>query len=281
MSVTGSVDFHSHLIPAVDDGAATVQQSLQALAAFGAQGAAACITTPHFDASITKSPRLFEQRLGEFDAGWGELTAAHATTAGLPAIHRGVELMLDDPDPLLNDERLRLAGGPFVLCEFPSMQLPPNAEWAVNNLRQKGWRPIIAHPERYRNHDAHMTTLARCRTAGAALQLNAGSLLGQHGDRGDDALDLGERTIRVVLVVELHDVAVYHPSGRAQRHAHPHAERHLAESIRNRVVEQSVQLRERRVQEHARDAAALRGHQRRLRLRARRRDGARRVHRVA
>jgi protein-tyrosine phosphatase len=192
MSVTGIVDFHSHLIPAVDDGAATVHQSLEALGAFAGQGAAACITTPHFDASITKSPRLFEQRLAEFDRGWAELTAAHAKTTGLPAIHRGVELMLDDPDPLLNDERIRLAGTAFVLCEFPSMQLPPNAEWAMHNLRQKGWRPIIAHPERYRNHDPHMSTLARCRAAGAALQVNAGSLLGQHGERA--------KSIAVVLL---------------------------------------------------------------------------------
>ncbi len=183
MSVAGFVDFHSHLIPAVDDGAASVHQSLQALGAFAAQGAAACITTPHFDASLTKSAGLLQQRLAEFDAGWAALTAAHAAAAGLPAIHRGVEMMLDDPDPFLDDARLRLAGGPFVLCEFPGMHLPPNAEWAIHNLRQKGWRPIIAHPERYRNHDARMTTLSLCRTAGAHIQLNAGSLLGQHGDR--------------------------------------------------------------------------------------------------
>lgn len=192
MTVAGIVDFHSHLIPAVDDGAATVQQSLQALGAFASQGATACITTPHFDASITKSPRLYEQRLAEFDAGWVELTGAVAAAKGLPAVHRGVELMLDDPDPLLDDDRLRLAGGPFVLCEFPAMQLPPNAEWAMHNLRQKGWRPIIAHPERYRNHDPRMSTLARCRAAGAALQVNAGSLLGQHGERA--------RTIATVLL---------------------------------------------------------------------------------
>lgn len=183
MSVAGLVDFHSHLIPAVDDGAASAEQAVAALAAFAAQGTTACITTPHFDASITKSPRALEARLSEFDAGWQKLVAAHAASPGLPAIHRGVELMLDDPDPILDDERLRLAGGRFVLCEFPAMQLPPNAEWAMHNLRQKGLQPIIAHPERYRNHDPHLTTLARCRTAGARLQVNAGSFLGQHGDR--------------------------------------------------------------------------------------------------
>lgn len=181
--VSGFVDFHSHLMPAVDDGAQEIAQSLEALRAFAAQGAATCVTTPHFDASLTKSAAAFVSRMGQFDRAWEALTAAHAGQKGLPSLARGVELMLDDPDPDLSDPRVRLAGGPFVLVEFPAMQMPPNAEWAMHNIRQKGWRPIIAHPERYRNHDSRLTVLARCRAAGALLQVNSGSLLGQHGDR--------------------------------------------------------------------------------------------------
>lgn len=179
----GYTDFHSHLIPAVDDGSADVAQSLTGLRSFSSQGASACITTPHFDGSLTKMPAFLDARLAELDAGWAKLQAAHAATPGLPRIERGVELMLDDPDPDLRDARLRLAGGPFVLVEFPAMQLPPNAEWALHNIRRHGWRPILAHPERYRNHDSRLTVLGRCRAAGAHLQVNAGSFLGQHGDR--------------------------------------------------------------------------------------------------
>lgn len=183
MSGSGMVDFHSHLMPAVDDGSADVAQSLAALRAFGAQGVTTCLTTPHFDGSLTKSPAAAEAKLALFDAAWEALRTAHAQEPGLPAIARGVEMMLDDPDPVLADPRVRLAGGPFVLCEFPGMQLPPNAEWALHNIRRQGWRPIIAHPERYRNHDTRLLVLARCRAAGAHLQVNAGSLFGQHGDR--------------------------------------------------------------------------------------------------
>lgn len=182
-SVSGFVDFHSHLMPGVDDGSQDVAQSLAALRAFGAQGASTCVTTPHFDASLTKSSGAFLARITQIDTAWEALKAAHAGVAGLPALARGVEMMLDDPDPDLSDPRVRLAGGPFVLVEFPAMQMPPNAEWALHNIRQQGWRPIIAHPERYRNHDSRLTVLSRCRAAGALLQVNAGSLLGQHGDR--------------------------------------------------------------------------------------------------
>jgi protein-tyrosine phosphatase len=181
--LTGIVDFHSHLMPGVDDGAEDVEHSIFALRAFRAQGTTTCITTPHFDGSLTKSPVAAEARLGALDAAWKVLQGACEAEPGLPSIERGVEVMLDEPDPDLTDPRLRLAGGPFVLCEFPAMQLPPNAEWALHNIRRQGWRPIIAHPERYRNHDARLTVLARCRAAGAHLQVNAGSLLGQHGER--------------------------------------------------------------------------------------------------
>src|SRR5690606_24964700 len=157
-------------MPAVDDGAPDERHALEALRAFAAQGATTCITTPHFDASLMRTP-YGEERLAELDEGWERLRRAAATEPGLPALERGVEVMLDDPDPDLADARLRLAGGPFVLCEFPAMRLPPNGEWAVTNLRQKGWRPIIAHPERYRNHDDRLTVLSRCRAAGALLQV--------------------------------------------------------------------------------------------------------------
>ncbi len=185
----GFIDFHNHLMPAVDDGAQTAAQAIEALRAFAAQGAETVLTTPHFDASLTKSPPALAARLGAFDTAWAELNAARdAAVLAEPAVKfprllRGVELMLDEPDPDLRDPRIRLAGGAFVLCEFPAMQLPPNAEWAMHNLRQKGWRPVIAHPERYRNHDTRLSVLSRCRAAGALLQVNAGSLLGQHGDR--------------------------------------------------------------------------------------------------
>lgn len=181
MALTGIVDFHSHLIPGVDDGAADVAQSLTALRAFAAQGTATCITTPHFDGSLTRAPAALAARLEALDAGWARLQAALQGVDGLPRVARGVEVMLDAPDVDLSDARLRLAGGPFVLCEFPAMLLPPNAELAIAQLRASGWMPIIAHPERYRNHEPGLETIGRCRQAGAFFQVNAGSLVGQYG----------------------------------------------------------------------------------------------------
>ena len=177
-------DFHSHLIPGVDDGAQTPDDSAAALARFSAEGATQIITTPHFMGSLTGDGRA-ALRLAELDAGWDRLRAvieSHASKGGAALrVERGVELMLDVLDPDLADDRLRLAGGPFALVEYPMLRVPPvNAEVALSAMRVRGWIPVVAHPERYRNLDPTLD-LVRFRQAGAFLQMNAGSLFGDYG----------------------------------------------------------------------------------------------------
>jgi len=179
-------DFHSHLIPGVDDGAQTPADSAAALARFRAEGATQVITTPHLMGSLTTDPARLEQRLAELDAGWEQLRlvvdADAAKMGSAMRVERGAEVMLDIPDPDLTDARLRLAEGPFALVEYPMLRLPPvNAEFALSGMRARGWTPVVAHPERYRNLDPSLVELARFRAAGAYLQVNAGSLFGDYG----------------------------------------------------------------------------------------------------
>jgi len=182
MNAGTGTDFHSHLIPGVDDGAATLEESRAALAAFARDGISTVITTPHFEGSLTLAPALAAERLAQLDTGWAALTAdAEASASGVRLL-RGVELMLDVPDPDLSDARLRLGGSRFVLVEYPSMRLPEqHAEYAIRCLRDKGWQPILAHPERYQNVGESLDELLPLRYTGAYFQVNAGSLLGHHG----------------------------------------------------------------------------------------------------
>ena len=182
----GITDFHNHLIPGVDDGAREPADSARGLASFRAEGVTRFIATPHFQASLTHDARQCELRLAELDAGWQLLhgvVSADAKRSDKPLlVERGAEVMLDVPNPSLSDSRLRLAGGPFALVEYPSLMIPPvNAELALISLRTDGWIPIVAHPERYRNLDAAFSELARFRQVGAFLQVNVGSLFGDYG----------------------------------------------------------------------------------------------------
>lgn len=189
--LSGIVDLHSHFIPGVDDGARNPEEALRALIAMAAQGCDSCVTTPHIDASLTRNRTALAARLAMFDRGWDELGAASARhlerrdSAPIPMLFRGVELMLDDPEPDLSDAKLRLCGGQYVLCEFPALQLPANAYVGIASLAREGWRPIVAHPERYRNLDASLESLRRMREVGAYFQVNAGSLTGKYGRQAE------------------------------------------------------------------------------------------------
>lgn len=175
------VDFHNHVMPGVDDGAQGIDESCSALTCFEQDGVGAVITTPHVDASITRDGRELESRLGELDRGW-QVLKQHADSHHPDlSVYRGVELMLDTPDPILADARLRLAGGPFILVEFPYMTVPPRAPEVLQQVRQLGVYPILAHPERYAGLSRDLQQPAEWRRHGALLQVNGPSLLGRYG----------------------------------------------------------------------------------------------------
>ncbi len=212
-AAAGITDFHSHLIPGVDDGAQEPEDSAAALARFRSEGVTQLITTPHVAGSLTLNAEALAARLAELDAGWQVLrgvVAADAQVMGTPLrVERGAEVMLDVPDPDLSDPRLRLAGGAFALVEYPGLRLPPlNAEFALASLRQRGWIPVVAHPERYRNLDPSLAELDSFRRTGAFLAVNAGSLFGDYGQTAASHA-------RMILVAGWADYVVsdYHARG--------------------------------------------------------------------
>ena len=175
------LDFHNHLIPAVDDGAGSIGPSRDALHAMAAQGVDQIICSPHFEASLTRNPHAFGPRMAAIDRGWTELHALAEAEFPALRVERGVELMLDIPDPDLSDPRIRLAGTNFVLIEFPMMSVPPNSAHALQQLVDAGWHVILGHPERYYGLAQRLELAAEWRAAGAFLQVNAGSLIGRYG----------------------------------------------------------------------------------------------------
>lgn len=176
------IDFHNHLMPGVDDGAASDEEARDALAAFAAQGFTAVVATPHHRASTADTPASLETRLARLDEAWARLTALRDAEFPDLRLERGVEVALDVLRPVLDDPRLRLAGTKAVLVEFASMTVPPNSTTVLFDLAMAGLRPILAHPERYPGLDAEAAQAAEWRRVGAALQVNAGSLLGKYGE---------------------------------------------------------------------------------------------------
>jgi protein-tyrosine phosphatase len=179
------IDFHNHLLPAVDDGSADLAQSRAAVENMRASGVRTIVVTPHLQSSVTERPQALTEALAAIDRGYEEFTRMAAGEFPEIRIDRGVELMLDSPAPDLMDPRLRLAGTNFVLVEFPSMAVPPHSVQALYRLRLRGYWPIVAHPERYRNLES-MEVVEEWRSVGAHLQVNAGSTIGRYGKRAEE-----------------------------------------------------------------------------------------------
>jgi len=175
------LDFHNHLMPAIDDGAESIVEARTGLQTLKEQGVREIITTPHLRGSLTLRSSGLATFLAALDESWDLLATLAADEFPDLRIERGVELMLDVPHPTLDDPRLRLAGTSFVLVEFPSMTVPPHSTLAIRNLRQNGWTPIVAHPERYTNMPAGYDLIGDWRDAGAFVQVNSGSILGYYG----------------------------------------------------------------------------------------------------
>ncbi len=180
---TTLADFHSHLIPGVDDGARDLEDSRESLGLFTRSGVRRIITTPHLQGSLTLDPLGFQAHMEVVDEAWETLQRAASDEFPEVDLRRGHEVMLDVPDPDFSDDRVRLAGTSFILIEWPRLQVPPGTEQVISRLRDQGLRPIIAHPERYHGMDSQMEIAGKWRQAGAYLQVNHGSLVSGFGHR--------------------------------------------------------------------------------------------------
>lgn len=181
--VTGAyADFHSHLVPTVDDGSRSLDDSLHSIGRMVDAGVNGIITTPHFRASLLTSSR-FDPLMDYTDRRWRRVRdAVRVTWPGLD-FRRGFEVRLDAPAPDLSDPRMRLGGTRFVLVEWAAFMARLGSPEMLSRLADSGYVPVLAHPERYHGIDRELRIVHAWKNAGAYLQANYGSLAGQYGDK--------------------------------------------------------------------------------------------------
>jgi protein-tyrosine phosphatase len=178
---TALVDIHNHLVPGVDDGARDVTAVLDSIERMTRAGIRRVITTPHLDGSLSLDFDRLQRRLDKVTRAWEQ--AAEAIGERFPEVEyrRGHEVLLDVPNVDLSDSRTRMAGTSFVLVEWPRLQLPPGTVPVLQRIIDQGYRPIVAHPERYHGMDKALHVAEQWREVGAHLQVNYGSLAGRFG----------------------------------------------------------------------------------------------------
>lgn len=174
-------DLHSHLVPGVDDGARTLEESEAGVAALVEAGVRHVVTTPHLEVSLAQSPDRLLRRIDEVQDAWAGAVEVHRRAHPEVRFGLGFEVMLDVPDPEPEDPALFLAGSRVLLVEWPGLQVPPASAGVLARLREGGVQPLVAHPERFRGRGPRWEMAGRWKDEGAWLQVNMGSVAGRYG----------------------------------------------------------------------------------------------------
>jgi protein-tyrosine phosphatase len=177
------VDLHSHLVPGVDDGTRTIEESLEALTALYREGVRAAVTTPHLLVPHLPTEAAVQRELDNHRRAFDELAGAMAGRDELPALWLGQEIWAPDATAARRVVRRSDVGmpGKFLLVEF-GFDLQGNHNDVVREVLDAGRQIVIAHPERYHflpRHDA-LDLMRRWQEMGALLQVNVGSLTGHY-----------------------------------------------------------------------------------------------------
>ncbi len=176
----GAVDQHSHILYGLDDGVKTQEDSLAILRFLEEQGVSEVWFTPHVMEDVPNTTEGIRARFEELESVY---------RGGL-RFHLAAEYMIDTLfEERLAQKDLLTHGNDTVLVETSSVAPPINLWEVLETMRKAGYRPLIAHPERYRYMDK--ADYKRLHDMGCVLQMNLPSIVGFYGESARErALDL-------------------------------------------------------------------------------------------
>lgn len=169
----GFTDWHSHILPGVDDGVQTMEEALQILAEYEKLGIKEVWLTPHIMEDIPNTTVGLRQRFAELQE----------TYDGKIALHLASENMLDNlfEERLEKNDLLPLGNdGKHLLVETSYFNPPVGLQNILLRIKAKGYYPVLAHPERYIYMDD--TFYRRLKSLSIRFQLNLPSLAGLYVD---------------------------------------------------------------------------------------------------
>ena len=166
---------HSHFIPGIDDGATTIEDSVALIQGMANMGYKKIITTPHIMSDFYKNtPEIISE-------GLKKVRLALASAGVIIEIDIAAEYYLDfDFERKIENEKLLTFGNNYVLFEISYMNPPDNLEPIIFKMQTSGYRPVLAHPERYPFWHNTFEKYQQLKEKGVLLQLNINSLTGYY-----------------------------------------------------------------------------------------------------
>ena len=167
----GMTDRHCHVLFGVDDGIRTLEDSLAVLAYDEEVGISEVWCTPHIMEDVPNTTEALRERFEQLRQAY----------SGPIKLHLAAEYMLDTLfEERFNAGDLLTMEDNTVLVETSTWNPPSDMTGTLRRIQKAGYRPLLAHPERYRYlNDAGYE---RFHKMGIHFQLNAGSLVGYYGE---------------------------------------------------------------------------------------------------
>jgi protein-tyrosine phosphatase len=198
------IDIHNHMLPGIDDGAQSLEESIALARAAVANGITHCVCTPHINFGRFDNTH---QSIGSAFFALSEVLKREAIPLKLgwaAEVRFDVEII-----SAIEEQRVPFlgvwGGRSVLLLEFPSGEFPLAASRFVEILLDLGVVPLIAHPERNRGLLRHPERLHSLLDQGCLLQITAASLVGGFGARAERlALSLLDSNLVTVIATDAH-----------------------------------------------------------------------------
>ncbi|AUC22229.1 histidinol phosphatase [Polaribacter sejongensis] len=171
------VDIHSHLLPGIDDGAKNIETSIALITKMHSYGIKNIITTPHVLGDLYQnSSDTIKDKLREVQAALQRKNITDVT------INAAAEYMMDEQfSELLEKNDILTIKDNYVLVEMSYFSAPINLYEILFEIQVKGYKPVLAHPERYSFLHNDFNHYYKLKKAGCMFQLNLLSLTEQYG----------------------------------------------------------------------------------------------------
>jgi protein-tyrosine phosphatase len=170
------IDLHCHVLPGIDDGPRTIEESVALARAAHANGIRTIVATPHASVRYPNRPGAIHELVAQLNERLQSESIDIEIRAGAEVAMTHVPEI--DPAELA---QMTLGGGPWLLLEPPFSPVVAGLDRLVATVQSEGYRIVLAHPERCPAFHRDLGLLQTLVSNGALTSITAGSLVGRFG----------------------------------------------------------------------------------------------------